>query len=105
MKEIIDALNEVNDEREKRSFVKLNLVSVLFTLVAILSLMVALSAIVVALIIFSAIGLSSLLSLAIVVLRWPRFNQIGARGRPARQRQARTARLPVDGRLSAPPSS
>jgi uncharacterized BrkB/YihY/UPF0761 family membrane protein len=42
MKAIIDALNVVYDEKEKRSFVKLNLLSLLFTIVAILSLMVAL---------------------------------------------------------------
>ena len=41
MKAIIDALNVVYDEKEKRSFVKLNLLSLLFTLVAILSLMIA----------------------------------------------------------------
>jgi membrane protein len=73
MKAIIDALNVVYDEKEKRSFVKLNLVSLLFTFVAILSLMVALSVMVIAPIIFSAVGLSSLLSLASVVLRWPLF--------------------------------
>ena len=71
MKAIIDALNVVYDEKEKRSFVKLNLLSLLFTLIAILSLMIALAAVVIAPIIFSAVGLSSLLSLAIVVLRWP----------------------------------
>ena len=71
MKAIIDALNVVYDEKEKRSFVKLNLLSLLFTFVAILSLMVALAAIVVAPILFSAVGLSSLFSLAIAVLRWP----------------------------------
>ena len=71
MKAIIDALNVVYDEKEKRSFVKLNLLSLLFTFVAILSLMVALAAIVIAPIVFSAVGLSSLFSLAIVVLRWP----------------------------------
>jgi membrane protein len=71
MKAIIDALNVVYDEKEKRSFVKLNLVSLLFTFVAILSLMVALTAIVVAPIIFSMVGLSTFFSLAIVVLRWP----------------------------------
>ena len=38
MKAIIDALNVVYDEKEKRSFVKLNLLSLLFTLVAIISL-------------------------------------------------------------------
>ena len=41
MKAIIDALNVVYDEKEKRSFVKLNLLSLLFTLVAVLALMVA----------------------------------------------------------------
>jgi membrane protein len=71
MKAIIDALNVVYDEKEKRSFVKLNLLSLLFTLVAILSLMIALTAVVIAPIIFSVIGLSSFFSLAIVVLRWP----------------------------------
>jgi membrane protein len=73
MKAIIDALNVVYDEKEKRSFVKLNLVSLLFTFVAILSLMVALAAIVVAPIVFSMFGLSTFFSLAIVVLRWPLF--------------------------------
>ena len=71
MKAIIDALNVVYDEKEKRSFVKLNLVSLLFTFVAILSLMVALAAVVIAPIIFSMVGLSTLFSLAIAVLRWP----------------------------------
>jgi membrane protein len=73
MKAIIDALNVVYDEKEKRSFVKLNLVSLLFTFVAILSLMVALTAIVVAPIVFSMVGLSTFFSLGIVVLRWPLF--------------------------------
>jgi membrane protein len=71
MKAIIDALNIVYDEKEKRSFLKLNLVSLLFTLVAIVSLMIALAAVVVAPIVFSLIGLSSFFSLAIAVLRWP----------------------------------
>jgi Virulence factor BrkB len=48
MKAIIDALNVVYDEKEKRSFIKLNLLSLLFTLVAILSLMIALAAVVIA---------------------------------------------------------
>jgi membrane protein len=71
MKAIIDALNVVYDEKEKRSFLKLNLVSLLFTLAAIVSLMIALAAVVVAPIVFSVMGLSSLFSLAIAVLRWP----------------------------------
>ena len=52
---------------EKRSFVKLNLVSLLFTFVALLSLMVALSVIVISPIVFSVFRLSS--ALAIVVGR------------------------------------
>src|ERR1700722_6368785 len=71
MKAIIDALNVVYDEKEKRSFVKLNLTSLFFTFVAMLSLMVALAAIVVAPLLFSAVGLSSLLRLAVAALRWP----------------------------------
>jgi membrane protein len=71
MKGIIDALNVVYDEKEKRSFVKLNLLSLLFTVIAILSLMIALAAVVIAPIVFSAVGLSSLPGLAIVALRWP----------------------------------
>jgi membrane protein len=71
MKGIIDALNVVYDEKEKRSFVKLNLLSLLFTVIAILSLMIALAAVVIAPIVFSAIGLSSLQGLAIAALRWP----------------------------------
>ena len=71
MKAIIDALNVVYDEKEKRSFVKLNLVSLLFTLIAILSLMIAPAAVVIAPIVFSVVDLSSLFSLAIIVLRWP----------------------------------
>jgi membrane protein len=71
MKATIDALNVVYDEKEKRSFVKLNLASLLFTLVAIFSLMVALGAVVIAPIVFSVVGLSSLFGLAIAVLRWP----------------------------------
>ena len=50
---------------------KLNLVSLVFTLVAILLLMIALAGVVIAPIVFSAVGLWSLLSLAIAVLRWP----------------------------------
>ncbi len=57
MKAIIDALNVVYDEKEKRSFIKLNLLSLLFTLIAIVSLMVALAAVVIMPMVFSAIGL------------------------------------------------
>ena len=80
MKGIIDALNVVYDEKEKRSFVKLNLLSLLFTFVAILSLMIALAAVVIAPIVFSAVGLSSFLGLAIAILRWPLLLVLAAVG-------------------------
>jgi membrane protein len=71
MKAIIDALNVVYDEKEKRSFVRLNALSLLFTLIAILSLMVALAAVVVAPIVFAFVGRFSFSSTSIVILRWP----------------------------------
>jgi membrane protein len=80
MKGIIDALNVVYDEKEKRSFVKLNLLSLLFTLVAMVSLMIAIAAVVVAPIVFSAVGLSSFPSLALAVLRWPLLLIVAAAG-------------------------
>jgi Virulence factor BrkB len=78
MKAIIDALNVVYDEKEKRSFVKLNLLTLLFTLIAIFSLMVALAAVVIVPMVIAAIGLSSLLSLSIAVLRWPLLLVLGS---------------------------
>jgi membrane protein len=71
MKAVIDALNVAYNEREKRSFVKLNLVSLLFTIIAILSALLALAVVVVAPILLSLIGLSELSSVLVAVLRWP----------------------------------
>jgi membrane protein len=74
MKAIIDALNVVYDEKEKRSFIKLNLLSLLFTLIAIFSHDRACRGghrSDVAPMVFSAVGLSSLWSVAIAALRWP----------------------------------
>ena len=47
MKAIIDALNVVYEETEKRGFIKLNLVSLAFTLGAVVALLVAIGAVVV----------------------------------------------------------
>ena len=59
------------DEKEKRSFLTLNLLSLLFTLLAMLSLMVALGAVIVVPIVLSFAGLPSLPGLLISALRWP----------------------------------
>ena len=54
----MDALNVAYDETEKRSFVRLNLVALAFTLGAIVALMLALGAVVIAPIVLSQLGLS-----------------------------------------------
>ena len=59
MKAIIDALNVVYEEKEKRGFIKLNLVSLAFTLAAIASLLLALGAVVVLPLVLNQLGLSA----------------------------------------------
>src|SRR5215467_5568101 len=56
MKAIMDALNVVYEEKEKRTFIKLNLVSLAFTLAAIGSLLVALGAVVVVPLLLARLG-------------------------------------------------
>jgi membrane protein len=68
MKAIIDALNVVYDEKEKRSFVKLNLLSLLFTIIAMVSLMGALAAVVIAPIVFSAVGMMMWMWISAIVI-------------------------------------
>ena len=71
MKAIIDALNVAYDEKEKRSFIRLNLVSLLYTLIAMASLMLAIGAVVVAPIVLNTMGLGGVAGTLIAVLRWP----------------------------------
>jgi membrane protein len=70
MKAIMDALNVVYEEKEKRSFIKLNLVSLAFTIVAISSLLFAVGAVVVVPILLAWLGLGSMTTL-IQYGRWP----------------------------------
>jgi membrane protein len=71
VKAIIDALNVAYEETEKRSFIRLNLVSLCFTLGAFVALALALAAVVVFPLVLSAIGLSGWVETIIWVLRWP----------------------------------
>jgi membrane protein len=57
MKAVIDALNVTYNEKEKRGFIKLNLISLALTGGAILSLLVALGSIVVLPLVLSSFGL------------------------------------------------
>jgi membrane protein len=71
MKAIIDALNVVYEETERRGFIRLNLVSLAFTVGAIGALLVALGCIVVFPLVMSGIGLESLTEVIFRIARWP----------------------------------
>jgi membrane protein len=71
VKAIMDALNVVYEEKEKRSFIKLNLVSLAFTLAAITSMLLALGAVVVLPLVLARIGLASVTENLFHALRWP----------------------------------
>ena len=71
MKAIIDALNVVNEEKESRGFIKLNLVSLAFTTGAIAATLVAVGCVVVFPLVMSSIGLGSLTGLVLQIIRWP----------------------------------
>jgi membrane protein len=71
IKAIIDALNVVYDEREKRGFIKLNLVSLAFTLAGIAAIMLAIGAVVVFPLVLGYIGLGPLTEILVSLVRWP----------------------------------
>ena len=71
MKAIFDALNIIYDEREKRGFFRLNLISLFFTICAIAGSLLAIGAVVVFPLMLAALGVSSLDKPIIGVLRWP----------------------------------
>jgi membrane protein len=71
MKAIMDALNVVYGEKEKRSFIKLNLVALAFTLAGIASLLVALGAVVILPIALNYLGLQTATGLIFRLARWP----------------------------------
>ncbi len=71
MKAIIDALNVVYDESEKRGFVKLTLVAFAFTLGGLVFILLALSAIVVLPLVLAWIGIDTRVGELLSWLRWP----------------------------------
>jgi membrane protein len=71
MKAIMDALNVVYEEKEKRGFVKLNLVSLGFTIAAIASMLLALGAVVALPLALGHLGLAGITEILVQVLRWP----------------------------------
>ena len=71
MKGIIDALNVAYEETEKRSFIKLTLISMALTLGVFLAGLLAIGAIVVFPIVTSLLGVGSYAETLVSVLRWP----------------------------------
>lgn len=71
MKAVFDALNVVYNEREKRSFFKLNLISLSFTFGAILFVVTAISAVIVMPAVIDFLGLRAATEGWLQFLRWP----------------------------------
>jgi membrane protein len=71
MKAIFDALNIIYDEQEKRGIIRLNLVSLFFTLCAIGGMLIAVSMVVVFPLVLAGFGWSALDAPLIAILRWP----------------------------------
>jgi membrane protein len=71
MKAMFDALNVVYNAEERRSFIKLNAVSVAFTLAAIALLLAAMASVVVVPIVLNALPMESLITPALGYTRWP----------------------------------
>ncbi len=70
-KAIIDALNVAYGETEKRSFLRLNLISLIYTLIGMASLMLAVGAVVVMPVVLGRLGLGSAAGALVSILRWP----------------------------------
>jgi membrane protein len=71
MKAMFDALNVVYNAEERRSFIKLNAVSLAFTLAAIALLLAAMASVVVVPIILNALPMESLTAPVLGYARWP----------------------------------
>jgi membrane protein len=71
MKAIIDALNVVYEEKEKRSFFKLNAVSLAFTFGGLVAILIAIGCVVALPIVLSTIGLGSISDALFRIGRWP----------------------------------
>ena len=71
MKALIDALNVIYDEKEKRGFIKLNFVSLILTAGGLLAILTAVGAIVVLPVVLSFVGLGGWTETLLRLLRWP----------------------------------
>ena len=70
-KAVIDALNVAYDEKEKRSFVSLNLASLAFTIAGIVAVLLAIGAVVVLPLALNFLGIGGFTDALLRVARWP----------------------------------
>ena len=70
-KALFDALNVVYNEKEKRSFLKLNGLSLLFTAAGIILLLTSIAAVVLLPIVLKYIGFADTVDLVVSIARWP----------------------------------
>jgi membrane protein len=71
MKALIEGLNIIYDEEEKRGFIKLNLIALGLTLGLIVALLAALGLIIVVPVVLNFLGLGSVANALVSLLRWP----------------------------------
>jgi membrane protein len=71
MKSLFDALNLVYNETEKRSFFKLNLISLTFTVLAIVFVLLAIGAVVVVPVVLNFLGRGGATETIVKLARWP----------------------------------
>jgi membrane protein len=71
IKAMMDALNVIHDEDERRGFIRLNVVSLTFTLGAIVFLLLAVGAVVAFPLVMSTFGFAALTDTATWLIRWP----------------------------------
>jgi membrane protein len=70
-KAVLDGLNVAYGEKEKRTFIRLTLISLVFTLGAFVALILAVGVVIVTPIVLSFIGLGALADALFRILRWP----------------------------------
>ena len=71
MKAMIDALNVIYGENEKRSFIALNLLSLAMTIGGLVFLLLAIGTVIVLPLVFAWLGIEGFGNWAIAMLRWP----------------------------------
>lgn len=71
MKALFEALNQVHEVKEKRSFIKLTALTLLCTFGTVIFMIVALAAVVVLPAVLAFVGLGSIVDVLLIWLRWP----------------------------------